>query len=110
MGGCFSLTGLVSVAFLAYMSHSFWSLAKLYFPPECAKDCLSSSLFGKNPPNELRILLLTSTKAQPVGDADLNFLADIDLSDGGWNTDIDKKVQASAQTKNCVSVCKWPQK
>ena len=39
-----NLTGVLSVAFLAYMGHSFWSLSKLYFPPECKSDCLTTSL------------------------------------------------------------------
>uniref|UniRef100_A0A0K2V6R6 Lipid scramblase CLPTM1L n=1 Tax=Lepeophtheirus salmonis TaxID=72036 RepID=A0A0K2V6R6_LEPSM len=44
-----SLTTAVSIAFLAYMTHSLWDLAKMWVPPSCeigvsTKECLKSRL------------------------------------------------------------------
>ena len=92
-----SLTGVLSVAFLAYMANSFWSLAKLYFPPECQKDCLSSVLTGHS--KDLRILLMTSKKPQPMGDSDLTFLTSLDLSGGKWGQESDQRVNVKLPTE-----------
>merc|ERR1712029_6032 len=92
-----SLTGVLSVAFLAYMANSFWSLAKLYFPPECEKDCLASFLSGHS--KDLRILLMTSKKPQPMADSDLTFMATLDLSNGQWGEESEQRVKVKLPTE-----------
>ena len=64
-----SLTTIVSVAFLAYMANSLWTIGQLFIPPHCdpAKSaplsCLTSHL-DKEP--HRRILLFTSPSPRPT--------------------------------------------
>jgi hypothetical protein len=39
-----SLTAIGSAIFLAYMANSLWSIASLYLPPTCEKNCLKNGL------------------------------------------------------------------
>ena len=65
-----SLTTVVSVAFLAYMANSLWTIAQLFIPPNCDPaatntaplSCLASHL-AKEP--HRRILLFTSPSPRP---------------------------------------------
>ena len=39
-----SFTAIGSAIFLAYMANSLWSIASLYLPPTCEKNCLKNGL------------------------------------------------------------------
>merc|ERR1712027_221012 len=79
-----SLTTIVSVAFLAYMANSLWTIWQLFIPPHCdpAKSaplsCLTSHL-DKEP--HRRILLFTSPSPRPTEYKDLKFVCDFDIAD-----------------------------
>jgi len=79
-----SLTTIVSVAFLAYMANSLWTIGQLFIPPHCdpAKSaplsCLTSHL-DKEP--HRRILLFTSPSPRPTEYKDFKFVCDFDIAD-----------------------------
>ena len=77
-----SITGLLSVAFLAYMANSLWSIASLYFPPSCdSKSCLKNGLLQPEFKHGVRFVLMTTEKSRPATDKDMKFLAAFDIQD-----------------------------
>jgi len=74
-----SLTSLLSVAFLGYMGHSMWNIAKLYIPPSCPqgeKNCISNLV---KEDSQLSLLLFTTTKHRPSMGRDLAFVGKMDV-------------------------------
>lgn len=98
-----SLTTVLSVVFLAYMANSLWTMAKLFFPPDCTGiaekgACLQSSLL-KNSARD--ILIFSSLKSRPDMDRDMSFLAAMTISDPNEELEMDVKVPLAASvTKN----------
>ena len=84
-----SLTTILSVAFLAYMANSLWSIAQLFLPPNCDpadKDvCLKSALDHGGDPAR-RILLFSTLKARPNMDRDMDYLGQIVVKDPNVET------------------------
>lgn len=99
-----SLSTVLSVAFLAYMGNSMWTIAQLYFPPTCEKGqtCLKSDL--ENVKSGLKFLLLTSNKPRPSVDKDLNYVSCVDLNDPfddqGHDFHIDLTLNEAVTKKN----------
>ncbi len=79
-----SLTSAVSVAFLAYMANSLWSIAQLFIAPDCdpassaQNTCLTSELAASP---RRRILLFSTLKTRPELNKDLSFLGHLDVPD-----------------------------
>ena len=48
LGEIFSVTNLVSVAFLAYMGNSVFTLGKFWFPETCPEDADFDGKFSVN--------------------------------------------------------------
>ncbi|TRY79311.1 hypothetical protein TCAL_02002 [Tigriopus californicus] len=96
-----SLTTMLSVAFLAYMANSMWTMAKLFFPPDCSglsdpNECLKSSLL-KNPARD--ILIFSSLKARPDMDRDMSFLAAMSIEDPNEESELDVQVPLADKVK-----------
>ncbi len=79
-----SLTTILSVAFLAYMANSLWTIGQLFLPPHCdpaaskALTCLTSQI--STSPHR-RIFLMTAATPRPTINKDLNFIGDFDVVD-----------------------------
>ncbi len=98
-----SITTIISVAFLAYMANSLWSLAQLFIAPDCDPalaapgTCLTSQL-AKSPAR--RILFLSTLKNRPQLDKDLTFLGHLDVSDPAENVEATLEVPLSKKVRN----------
>ena len=56
-----SFTSIISAIFLAYMANALWSIASLYLPPSCDKNCMKNGLFHiKDFQPGLRFILLST--------------------------------------------------
>ena len=74
-----SLTTVISVAFLAYMANSLWSIASLYLPPSCDSKCLKNGIEDVQFNEGVRFLLMLSDKPRPSNEKDLQYLKGDDL-------------------------------
>lgn len=74
-----SLTAVMSVAFLAYMANSLWSIASLYLPPSCDSKCLKNGIEDVQFNEGVRFLLMLSDKPRPSNEKDLQYLKGDDL-------------------------------
>ncbi len=98
-----SLTSVLSVAFLAYMANSLWTIAMLFVAPDCdpasapAGTCLTSDL-SRDPAR--RILLFSAVKTRPELDRDLTFLGHLDVRDPESETEATVKVPLPKKVRN----------
>jgi len=76
-----SITTLLSVAFLAYMANSMWSIIQLYIPPSCPDtgnkvQCVSNLVTPQTP---LSLLLFSSVSPRPRAGNDLKYIDKLDV-------------------------------
>ena len=74
-----SLTTFLSVAFLAYMANSLWSIASLYLPPSCEKNCLKNGVFQPDFKAGIRFIFLTTEEQRPRSDKGMTYLTSFDI-------------------------------
>ena len=100
-----SFTTIVSGIFLAYMANSLWSIASLYLPPTCEKNCLENGvLHMKEFQNGLRFILCSTEKARPTSDKEMSFIQAFDLKnlDEDYNSEIVTKLSKNVMEKNAT--------
>jgi hypothetical protein len=101
-----SLTSVISVAFLAYMANSMWSLASLYLPPSCDSGCMKNILFDNDKEflAGVRFVVMTTSKSRPSGDKDMAFLTAMDIPDPlneeGYSEEVTLKLPDIVTKKN----------
>eukprot|EP00095_Tigriopus_kingsejongensis_P010369 snap_masked-scaffold933_size79438-processed-gene-0.6 protein:Tk10369 transcript:snap_masked-scaffold933_size79438-processed-gene-0.6-mRNA-1 annotation:"hypothetical protein DAPPUDRAFT_315834" len=94
-----SLTTALSVAFLAYMGHSVWTMGRLFWPPDCPdplEGCLSSVL-DERPERDL--LIFSALKARPDRDRDLHYLDAFHLVDLRAEAELSVRVPLPASVR-----------
>ena len=77
-----SWTSIGSAIFLAYMANSLWSIASLYLPPKCEKNCLKNGLLH-TPDFErgLRFVLLSTENPRPTSEKEMSYITAFDVFD-----------------------------
>ena len=77
-----SLTTVFSGIFLAYMANSLWSIASLYLPPSCEKNCLKNGLLHTPDfKNGMRFVLLSTENPRPASEKEMSFISAFDVTD-----------------------------
>lgn len=100
-----SFTSVITVVFLAYMANALWSIASLYLPPSCEKDCLQNGLHHiKDFKAGLRFLVLTTEKMKPSSEKDMSFVTSFDITNLEENHEEELKMKLSSKvlTKNAT--------
>lgn len=98
-----SFTTIVSLAFLAYMGNSLYTIGQLFLPPDCnpaispALSCLTSQL--KDVPHR-RFMLFTTTNHKPNTNKDLKFVGDLDVEDPMAKIEKNMNVTLSTRVRN----------
>jgi len=95
-----SLTTVFSGIFLAYMANSLWSIASLYLPPSCEKNCLKNGLLHTPDfKNGMRFVLLSTENPRPASEKEMSFISAFDVTD--VNSDFTQEITVKAN-KNAL--------
>ena len=77
-----SFTAILSAIFLAYMANSLWSIASLYLPPTCEKNCIKNGLLHTPDfKNGIRFVLLSSENPRPANEREMSYITAFDVID-----------------------------
>jgi len=92
-----SLTLILSLVFMAYISHSIWNLAKLFIPPPCSPDIHCIDYYLRHNP-KLQMILFSSARLRPNSDPQLV----TSVRDFDYNTPFEKpiRLQLTRETLN----------